>query len=515
MKKSHLVQILGFIFIIVIGMLSFACTDKKENTALIVGLERGVRMLDPRLATDAMSMKMNRLLYDGLFRIGESLNAEPHLVSGIQQPNDKSYVFTIRKDVFFHNGDPLTTSDIAYTFQSILKGDVKSAFKGSLEKIKEITVLSPTKIRFDLHAPYPAILTTWTMGIVSEKYAKQMKNEFGQQPMGSGAYRLISLVKDSIIKLEATNTHFHLKPKIRNVTFEIIKDDNVRVMKLMKGDIHVVMNSIPASLLSKLLEDPNIKHETGTSAVIAYLGYNMTDPMLKDVNIRQALAYGIDRDAIISHRFKGLAQKANSLLAPSNWAYDATLRGYDYNVKKAKQLLDNAGYTDPDGDGPKSRFKLVYKTSNNKERIDIAHMISQQLKAIGVDVEVKTYEWGRFYSDIKSGNFQLYSLSWSLLTEPDFFYDVCHSSKWPPNGVNRNRYKNSIVDGYVEKARISINSEKRKQYYHMVQKIVLDELPWVPMWYESNSTVYRSDLEGIRLRTDAGFSVVADISFKK
>ena len=209
-----------------------------------------------------------------------------------------------------------------------------------------------------------------------------------------------------------------------------------------------------------------------------------------------------------------MAVKANSILAPGNWAYDKNLKEYEYDPVKAKSLLDKAGFKDPDGDGPKNRLEFVYKTSNNKERIDIAQMIAHQLRKVGIGVRVEPYEWGKFYSDVKKGNFQMYSLSWSLLTEPDMFYDVCHSSMWAPQGVNRNRYKNAEVDKLVEEGRVTMDRNKRKDIYAKVQEIVLDELPYVPLWYEKNVVVYRDDLKDVKLRPDASFYTLTEIKKK-
>jgi len=370
------------------------------------------------------------------------------------------------------------------------------------DRVKEIAVVDPYTVRMELKEPYAPFLTLLTIGVVPKKVAESRGDMFAMTPVGSGPYKFVKFVKDSVVELEANQNYFREVPKTAKLVFDIIPDDNVRVLKIMKGDVDLVQNAIPPMLLAKVTEAPDVKEKSDTGVTVAYLGFNLNDKILSNQDVRKAIAYAVDRDAIISHRFKGLAVKANSILSPNNWAYDKGLGEYEYNPKKAKELLDKAGYPDPDGDGPKKRFELVYKTSNNKERIDIAQMIAHQLGQVGIGVRVEPFEWGKFYGDVKNGNFQMYSLTWSMLTEPDMFYDVCHSSQWAPKGVNRNRYKNDTVDELVSKARVTMDREKRKELYAKVQEIVLDELPYVPLWYEKNVVVYRDDLKDVKLRPD-------------
>lgn len=491
-----------------------SCKKSETQDVLRMAIPASPVTLDTRLATDSYGIMISRLISDGLFRTSDELEPEPLLVERYEQPSDTTYRFFLRKDVKFHDGEPLTAADVEYTYRSIMDGTIKSAFKGAFDRVMEIVVESPDVIRVELKEPYAPFLTLLTIGIVPKKIAEERGDAFGAAPLGSGPYKFVRFVPDSILELEANPAYFAGPPKIPRLTFDIVKDDNVRVLKIIKGDVDLVQNAIPPMLLAKVLETPHVKEMDEAGIIMSYLGFNLSDPILANKDVRQAFAYAIDRDAIISHRFKGLAVKANSILSPGNWAYDKNLGQYAYNPAKAKELLDRAGFPDPDGDGPGKRMGLIYKTSDNKERIDIAQMIANQLEQVGIGVRVEPHEWGKFYSDIKKGNFQMYSLSWSLLTEPDMFYDVCHSSQQPPVGVNRNRYKNAEVDRLVFEGRVSMSRERRREVYARVQGIVLDELPYVPLWYEKNVVVYRDDLKNVRLRPDGALYTLIDIEKK-
>lgn len=501
--------------VLFVAMAVFSCSKKSTAPGeLRMALPVSPVSLDTRTATDSYGIMITRLINDGLFKTNAELEVVPNLVETYEQPDDTTYIFHLRKGVKFHDGQVLTSDDVVYSYKSIMDGTVKSAFRGAFDRVEEIKALSPGTVRMKLKEPYAPFLTLLGIGIVPRAYAAKMGDEYASHPMGTGPYKFVKFVPDSLLLLAANDKYFGDVPKVKNLKFDIIKDDNVRVLKLLKGDVDLIQNAVPPMLLNKLAEDKHIDRKEDTGVTVSYLGFNLTDPTLSNEKVRKAIAYALDRDAIISHRFQGLAVKANSILAPENWAYDKNLKGYDFDPNKAKRLLDRAGYPDPDGDGPGKRFGLVYKTSTNKERVDIAQMIAHQLEKVGIGIRVEPYEWGKFYSDIKKGNFQMYSLSWSLLTEPDMFYDVCHSSQWSPGGVNRNRYKNSEVDKLVEEGRVAMSRERRKEVYAKVQELVLDELPYVPLWYEKNVVVYRDDLRNVTLRPDGSLHTLIGIEKK-
>lgn len=492
-----------------------ACSRRQDDAKVLrVALRAGPISLDPRIASDAVGDKIAHLISDGLLKKDEHLDMVPNLAARYEQISDTSYRFFLRPGVKFHDGEPLDAGDVVYTFRSIIDGEVVSLYKSAFEHIDEIVAEDPLTVRIDLKGPYAPFLVMLNRGIVSEKAARALGDEFGQRPVGTGPYRFVRHVTDSVVELEANPDYFGGAPKIPRLEFQIIKDDNIRVLKLLKGDVDLVQNGIPPMLIERVLASPGMEKTEDTGIVVTYMGFNLTDPVVGKKEVRRAIAHAIDRDQIISHRWQGLAVKASSILSLDNWAYDEGLKQYEYDPALAARLLDEAGFPDPDGGGPKKRFVISYKTSTDKERVDIARMIAHQLGKVGIDMKVEPYEWGTFYNDVKRGNFQTYTLSWVGVTEPDFFYDVCHSSQMPPDGLNRSRFANRTVDRLVEVGRVTMDRGKRKKIYDMVQEIVLDELPYIPLWYEKNVVVYNRRLAGVSLRPDASFSTFVDIEKK-
>jgi peptide/nickel transport system substrate-binding protein len=491
----------------------FSCTNTPQNLdALIVAIPASPITLDPRLATDAEGDKIASLICDGLMKKDEHLEPVPALAESYEQISDTSYRFRLRSGIKFHDGSALSASDVVYTFQSIMNGSVASPFKGAFSRVKDIEAETPLTVRIDLSEPYAPFLTMLTRGIVSQKAAQSEKDAFGMHPVCAGPYELVRFVPDTIVELAANKDYFGLLPKTPRLIFDIIKDDNIRVLKLLKGDVDLVQNAIPRLLIQALLRKSSLDMREDTGIVMTYMGMNLTDPILLKKKVREAIANAIDRDEIIAHRFRGMAVKANSLLSPENWAYDPNLMQYPYDPNKAKKLLDEAGFPDPDGDGPKNRFELQFKTSTVKERVDIARMIAHQLQKVGIGARVVPYEWGTFFTDIKKGNFQIYTLSWVGVIEPDIFYDVCSSHAFPPNGLNRGRYVNRTVDRLVEQGRVAMDRKEREEIYYKVQKILIDDLPYVPLWYEKNIVIYKDGLQGVAVRPDASYRVFMEVT---
>lgn len=496
----------------VAALLFFPLACKKKDPSpktLEIAVQAGPISLDPRLATDAEGSKICDLIFDGLMKRDDELRLVPGLAEKFEKLSDTSFLFHLRRGVLFHSGAPLTADDVVYTYKSIIEGKIASAYRETFSRIKDMVAQDDHTVRMDLKEIYAPYETLLTMGIVSKADAKKLGSKFGMKPVGTGPYKLVRFAPETVVELEANPLYFGDIPRTRYLRLHVIKDDNIRVLKIIKGDVDLVQNGIPPLILPKVLESKDINMDSDDGLVTAYLGMNLTNRILKDVRVRRAIAYAINRDEIIRHRLGGMAVKANSILSPFNWAYDRDLSGYSFDQKKARELLEEAGYKANPSQKGGPRFS--YKTSTIKDRIDTARMIAHQLGEVGLDIRVLPYEWGTFYRDVRTGNFQLYSLSWVGITEPDFFYEVAHSSQVPPAGLNRDRYKNPVVDSLVEKGRVTMGEKERKKIYKEVQRILLEDLPFIPLWYEKNIVVYRSSLSGVRIRPDASYLTFANI----
>jgi len=298
------------------------------------------------------------------------------------------------------------------------------------------------------------------------------------------------------VVLKRNPNYFGTPPTLDEIVFEIITDDTTRLLALLKVKVDLVQNAVPPHAVKFLKRDERFKVVIEQGINYSYMGFNLEDPILKKLSVRRAIAHAIDRQRIIDYLLMGLARPATGLIAPKIWAYEPNVMRYEYDPKLSRALLDQAGFIDPDGDGPKPRFALSFKTSTNKLRVAIATAIADQLSDVGIKLEIRSLEWGTFFDDIKKGNFQTYTLTWVGITDPDIFYYIFHSDSIPPHGANRGRYVNPVVDELIERSRRTLNLEARRKLYSEIQRIIAHDCVYVSLWYNDNVVVMKRNLKG-------------------
>lgn len=295
---------------------------------------------------------------------------------------------------------------------------------------------------------------------------------------------------------------------------KIVPDDVMRGLELEKGTMDLVVNDLAPDIVYQMRQDDRLQVVEAPGVDYQYIGLNTEDATLRDVRVRQALAFAIDRDAIVEYLRRGLAVPANGMLSPLSWAAAADVPSYPHDPARARALLDEAGYRDADGDGPASRFTLTLKVSNSEFNRLQSSVIQQNLRDVGIDLDVRTYEFATLYADVLAGNFQLYTLQWTAgaLADPDILRRVFHSKQAPPAGFNRGRYSNPQVDALLDEASGSADQSRRLELYGEVQRIVAREVPYVSLWYKTNVAVARRGLTGIHLTPLADFYFLKDVA---
>jgi peptide/nickel transport system substrate-binding protein len=245
-----------------------------------------------------------------------------------------------------------------------------------------------------------------------------------------------------------------------------------------------------------------LKLESSPGTRLAYLGFNLRDPILKDVRVRQAIAYAVNRKPMIDYLWRGEAELARSVLPPQSWAYDGNVQTYEHDPAKANELLDAAGYPMVDG----VRFHITMKTSTDENTRLMVAVMQQQLRQAGIALDIRSFEFATFFSDVTHGAFQMYGLRWIGGNEdPDIFEYAFHSSKFPPNGANRGYYLNSEVDSLIDKARRETDPQLRKPLYEQVQRILSRDLPYINLWYLDNVVVHTRRVRNLELNPAGNF----------
>jgi peptide/nickel transport system substrate-binding protein len=461
---------------------------------LVASIESYPLQLDPRYATDANGVRIGNLIYNSLLRADPQSRLRPELAESLRLINDRTYAIDIREDVKFQNGQPLTAADVKFTYESILDPNNHSPKRGNLKLLRAIEQTGAYQLRFHLFAPHSPFIEQLTLGIVPADSPASPAVPT-QAPPGSGPFMLQAAEPGEQITLRRNPRYWERKPPLAGIVFRSIPDALVRMLEFKKGNIDLMQNDIEPDMLPWLEKNTGADVGAYPGTTFQYIGINVTHPILKNAKVRQALAYAIDREALVRQILKGTGTVAGGVLSPLNWAYEGNIEHWPYNPERAKQLLDEAGFPDPDGEGALPRFRLSFKTTNIDLRRRIAEVIKEQLQRIGIELDVRSYEWAAFYSDIKKGSFHLYSLAWVGILDPDVLFQIFHSSSFPPAGDNRGHYSNPELDRLLERGRATISQQERRLIYARAQKILAQDLPYVPLWWWKNVIVKKPTVQ--------------------
>jgi peptide/nickel transport system substrate-binding protein len=498
------------VFLLVPLLLVLACSSPEtlHGPGIRVGLDGNIATLDPRVAVGARAARIGPLIYSSLLKLDETGRLVPDLARSWSQPDARTYIFRLHRGVLFHNGKEVTTEDVRATFAFIMDPHNSSPKRGSYKPVRRIEVIDRYTVKFvleDISVSFPYALT---VGIVPQGSPRGVKSP----PIGSGPFRLKYWRPGEEVVLIANKDYFRGEPRLNWIQFRVLANTTTRLLEMKKGGVDLLQNCVPAYAVKFMGRIPGVRVIQEQGITYQYLGYNLTDPILQHKGVRQAISHAIDRDAIIGHTLKGLAKRADGVvLAPLHWAYEGNVAKYDYDPQRAKELLDAAGFPDPDGNGPHMRFSLSYKTSTDMESLEIAQIIRGYLKEVGIGVEVRSFEWGTFFDDIKKGNFQMYSLRWIGVIDPDIFYYLFHSSSVPPNGANRGQYHNPALDELLALSRRTVDRARRKELYSRIQKILAEDAVYTSLWYRNNLVVIREKFHGFHIYAGGEYISLKDV----
>ena len=482
----------GSILVLAALMGLAGCHAAHRNPHTVVFLiESSPANLDPRIGTDGQSEHIDELLFDGLVARDASFHFTPALAERWEQPDPLTLIFHLRGGVRFHDGRALTARDVQWTINSMRTGAVISPKAASYASVDTVEARDPRTVVFHLKHADNFLLTnlsTGAMGIVPEGSGR----DFWQHPVGTGPFRFVSQQIDQEVAIERNPLSWAVVPKLDRVRFAVVPDAITESLELEKGSGDVAVNSLPMDSLPVLASRPNLKVEDAGGTQIQYLAFNLGDPLLKDVRVRQAISCAIDRSQIIQTLQLGHAQPALSMLPVSHWAWTGDVPRFDFDPERAERLLDAAGHG-RGGDGV--RFHLTMKTSNTEDVRLLAAVLQQQLAKVGIALDLRSYEFATFYSDVTRGAFQMYSLRWIGGNEqPDIFSYAFATANFSPKGANRGHYSNARLDTLLDDAAQSADPARRRTDYVEAQQILARDLPALNLWYRDTIVVHNRRL---------------------
>jgi peptide/nickel transport system substrate-binding protein len=487
--------------------LSIGCVSHRDDpNYIVVGMTNSAVNLDSRVGIDEASQKAHQLLYNSLVRIDAKLRVVPELAESLERPDPLTYVARIRRGVKFHNGRELTAEDVAYTFRSL----VDPKFIGrtnAYRNVAAVDILDPYTVAFRLKAPFGSFPVNLVMGIVQAGSGAAN----ARAPIGTGPYKLVSFRSDDRIVLARFTDYFDGPAKNPGLVLKVVPDDTMRGLELRKGAVDLVVNDVPPDIVWQMQREGKLRIETAPGTDYAYIALNLKDPVLQRVEVRQALGYAIDRDAIVKYLRRGFAAPAVGVLPPMSWAFRPDVFQFRHDPAQAARLLDAAGYPDPDGDGPRPRLTLSLKTSTAEVYRIQAAAIQQDLSRVGIALQIRSQEFATLQRDMVAGNFQMYTAQFVGVTDPDMLRLLYHSSQVPRAGINRVHYRNTAVDTLIEQASAAADDSERGELYGRIQHAVARDVPYIPLWYKTNVAVFQPDVQGVRLSPIADFTFLKDV----
>ncbi|HLQ04949.1 MAG TPA: ABC transporter substrate-binding protein, partial [Verrucomicrobiae bacterium] len=425
----------------------------------------------------------------------ESLaNVDPKTGNGVPSLADRwelsadglSYTFHLHPGVSWSDGRPFTADDVQFTFQTVLDPKVQTTLRSRLDGVTRLEIIDPLTFRMTMReSSCPALLATAGIPIVPKHLlansADFNKDDFGSsRPVGTGPYGFVEWKKDDHITLIANATHWRGTPNIGRVIRKVVKDNTVTAAQLRAGEIDWAI--VQPESVDDLRTDAHLDLIQYGNSTINYIVWNLDRPVLSDKRVRQALAYGLDRDALIKTLFNGQGEVLQSPILSFSWAYNASVPKYPYDPDRAKALLADAGWTPgPDGIARRSgvplRFALV-TNSGNKAREGVLTVAQDQWRRIGVDAQPQLLQLNAVNDKLqKTHDFDAVLGQFVPGVDPD--QSAVWSSKEYPSGLNYSHYADPAVDALLAQARTQggCGQAARKALYDRLQVTLLDAQP--------------------------------------
>ncbi len=487
-----------FLVLIALSFLAVSCSNSnyEDPNTLVIAMDGAPRTLDPRYATDANGQRSIGLLFQALVRIGPKFEPESEAATSWEYKN-LVYRFNLMSNLRFSNGEKISASDIHFTFDEYRKAD--SPFRTSLEVIKDIKVEEEngfaTKVIIQLKSYSATFLTDLvSVKILPKMVVQKYNKDFSRHLVGSGYYQL----KEEDINLYklTKNTHYpHNPARTENIFLKVIQDDSTRYLKMRKGELDIAQNVISPLRVKDFQNNDKFVVNTYPGLSMTYLLINLKDPVLQNKKVRLALAEAINTEDIIKYKMENLGTPATSILSPNNIFFHPDIVPFRVDIENAKKLIASLN---------KEKIELQLKTSNVLDVIESAKILANQISKIGVHVNLQSYEWGTFYNDIKSGNFQLAMMRWVGATDPDIYRVAFHSSEVPP-GRNRGSYVNKDLDLLLESGLKEEDLKKRIATYKQVQEVIKRDIPFIPLWYNQQVAISHHRIKNYVPRANGDF----------
>ena len=482
---------------ILVLLVLFACSqkenqkervEKEEKKILTMAQKAEIKTLDPQKATDSVSRSIIKLINQTLVYIDNEGNIVPELAQEITKVSPKETLIKIKNDIKFSNGETLTIDDVLFSLERAKASPKMSQdlyMIESFEKVDDRTLKINTLYDAGnlLHK-----LASGGVAIVNKKAFEEDENNIA----GTGMFKLKEWVAGEKLVLERNEFFKDSKSNIDTLVVKFVPEANSRMIMLETGEIDLARDLLPLDF-KKISEDTKFTTVEVETPSNMFLGFDLRNELLADKRVRQAIAYAINNEDLVKTVFNGSASVATSPVPKITTGHNENSNNYPQNIEKAKQLLAEAGY--PNG------FNIELFVSEDNQRIDMAVIIQDNLKKIGINAEIKTFQWAAYVSTIENPNIikPLFIMSWNISNDdPDeVLYPLYHSSQIDAH-TNVVFYKNEKFDNLISEARETTDKDKRMKLYEEAQDIIQEDLPHYTLVYPKQNFAYKASIKNIK-----------------
>ena len=477
---------------------------------LVVGQIAEPKSLDPDAVTAVNDFRIVFNMYDGLVRYKDgTLEVEPSLAESWDISDDgTTYTFHLREGVTFHDGSPFNADAVKFNIDRMIDEDHPSHDTGPFplafyfSAVEEVKVVDDHTVEFQLKEPFAPFLSNlaYTPGLmVSPAAVKEHGKDFGRNPSGTGAYKFVEWQDNSRVVVERNPDYWDGAPPLEAVIYRPINDANTRIAEMLSGGLDVMVE-VPPDSVAQFRDDPGFTVHEQAGPHLWFLILNLKEGPFADQKVRQAANYAIDKTALVENILQGTAEVAAGPTPPAfAWAYNETLEPYPYDPDKAKQLLEEAGY-----DGEELTFYVTEGGSGMLDPIAMGTAIQADLKAVGMTVNIETYEWNTFLGKVNpglEGKADMAEMAWMTNSPDTLPFLALRTEAWPEKGgFNSGYYSNEKVDELLSAARTSTDKDERAKLYKEMQEIVYEDAPWVFVANWKQNAVTRASVEDFKLQ---------------
>lgn len=460
-----------------------------EGDTLIVAIPEEPAYMDPQVQATIGTYRVTTQIFDRLVTLDNDMNLVPGLAESWDVVDDKTTVFHLRQGVKFHNGEEMTSEDVKYSLERCI---ASPGVNYNYLIIDSITCDDDYTVTITTSEPFNALLYRLTLDAASIicKSADTSPEEFNKHPVGTGPYKFVSWELGGDVVLEANQDYWKGAPQIKNLVFRTIPEAINRSIGLETGEVGLAYD-LQATDLDTLAGVDSVKVLTGPSNTVWYLGFNVQKEPFNNTKVRQAIACALNVDDYIEIVFSGQASPAHNTMLPEGLAgYAPDTVTYDYSVDKAKSLLAEAGF--PNG------FSTTLWCSDTQVMRDSATVIQEQLRQIGITVEIKSMENGQYMSETGAGKQDMYIMSKTSIDPDSMLRSMYHTEALGLSG-NRAFWTSPEVDAMLDEASTTTDNARSMELYKEIQTIVAEEVPVIPMCVEYLNAGMASNLEGFGL----------------